>query len=56
MKKITLLITTFNSTSQLAYTYLKERGYSVDVVYAINEQQMLQEVQAFAPDIILAPF
>jgi len=54
--KITLLISTFNSTSQLAYTYLKERGYSVDVVYAINEQQMLQELQTFAPDIILAPF
>ena len=54
--KITLLITTFNSTSQLAYTYLKERGYSVDVVYAISDVQMIQEVEAFAPELILCPF
>ena len=54
--QITLLITTFNSTSQLAYTYLKERGFCVDVVYAINDTQMIEEVNAFKPDIILCPF
>jgi len=54
--KISLLITTFNSTSQLAYTYLKEQGHSVDVVYAINDAQMKEEIDAFSPDLILCPF
>ncbi|MEO1938455.1 MAG: formyltransferase family protein, partial [Sulfurimonas sp.] len=54
--KISLLITTFNSTSQLAYTYLKEQGHSVDVVYAINDVQMLEEIEAFKPELILCPF
>jgi len=54
--KISLLITTFNSTSQLAYTYLKEQGYCVDVVYAIHNTQMVKEIQAFEPDLILCPF
>ncbi len=54
--KITLLITTFNSTSQLTYTYLKELGHSVDVVYAINNTQMIEEIAAFEPELILCPF
>ncbi len=54
--KITLLITIFNSISQLTYTYLREKGYSIDVVYAINDAQMIEELEAFAPEIILCPF
>lgn len=54
--KITLLISTFNSTSQLAYTYLKDEGHIIDVVYAIHEEQMITEVNAFMPDIILSPY
>ena len=56
MKKVTLLISTFNSTSQLAYTHLKALGYKVDVVYAINASQMIKEVEEFKPDIILSPY
>jgi putative two-component system hydrogenase maturation factor HypX/HoxX len=54
--KITLLITTFNSISQKYYTFLKDKQYIVDVVYAINENQMIEEIHKFNPDIILAPF
>ncbi len=54
--KITLLISSFNSTSQLAYTYLKEQEHSVDVVYAINDVKMIEEVKAFNPEFILCPF
>ena len=54
--KITLLISTFNSTSQLAYTYLKEIGHNVDVVYAINDAQMIEEINQFFPDIVISPF
>ncbi len=54
--KITLLVTTFNSLSQMAYTKLKDMGHIVDVVYAIGDMQMIQEVAAFMPDIIICPF
>ncbi len=54
--KTTLLITTFNSLSQLAYTKLKDLGYKVDVVYAISKEQMIQEVEEFKPDFIFCPF
>ena len=54
--KITLLITNFNSISQLIYVKLKDLGYLVDVIYAINDKQMVKEVEEFNPDIILCPF
>ncbi len=54
--KITLLISTFNSLSQMAYTKFKDLGHSVDVVYAINNEQMISEVEAFSPDIVVCPF
>jgi len=54
--KITLLVTTFNSLSQMAYTKFKDLGHRVDVVYAINYEQMISEVEAFSPDIVVCPF
>ena len=54
--KLTLLTTTFNSLSQMAYTKLKTLGHQVDVVYAISDAQMIAEIEAFKPDIILCPF
>ena len=54
--KTTLLITTFNSISQLIYVKLKDLGHVVDVVYAINEKQMIKEIGEFNPEIILCPF
>ena len=56
MKKVTLLISTFNSTSQLTYTHLKALGHKVDVVYAINTSQMIKEIEEFNPNIILSPY
>ena len=54
--KITLLVTTFNSLSQMAYTKFKEKGHGVDVVYAVDKTQMIKEIAAFGPDIIVCPF
>jgi putative two-component system hydrogenase maturation factor HypX/HoxX len=55
--RVTLLVTTFNSLSQAVYVLLKEElGYKVDVTYALNEEQMLREIDAFSPDVIFAPF
>ena len=53
--KITLLITTFNSLSQLTYIYLKENNHKVDVVYA-KSITISQEIDSFKPDIILCPY
>jgi putative two-component system hydrogenase maturation factor HypX/HoxX len=54
--KITLLITTFNSISQSYYIILKDKGNIVDVVYAINNNQIIKEIDNFSPDIIISPY
>ena len=53
--KITLLITGFNSISQLVYTCLKDRGDEVDVVFATSLTRD-KEIEDFKPDLILCPF
>ena len=54
--KTLLLTTTFNSQTQAIYTKLKDLNYTVSVCFAINEQQILQEIEAFKPKLILCPF
>ncbi len=54
--RILLLVTAFNSLTQAVYVSLKDRGEEVAVAYAITQEQMLQEIEAFSPDIILCPF
>jgi len=54
--KILLLISAFNSLSQAIYTKLRDKGYSVGVVFAINEQQIRREIEDYSPKLILAPF
>ena len=56
MKKITLLITSFNSLSQKIYSYLKDNNYIVNVVYAINDEQMTAEIKSFHPDIVFCSY
>ena len=53
--KITLLVTSFNSLSQLIYTYLKDRGEMVDVVYTTSQTRD-EEIESFDPKLILCPF
>ena len=53
---LTLLTTTYNSLTQSTHTSLKDKGYQVNITYAINPTQMLQEIEAFNPQIILCPF
>jgi putative two-component system hydrogenase maturation factor HypX/HoxX len=54
--KILLLVTAFNSQTQAVYTWLKDRGDEVVVAYAISEDQMLEEIEVFGPQMILCPF
>ncbi len=54
--KILLLVTAFNSQTQAIYTKLQDRGDEVVVSFAISEEQMLEEIEAFEPELILCPF
>lgn len=54
--RVTLLVTSFNSLSQLLFTYLKDKGVSVDVLFARDDRTIIEELQTFSPDIILAPY
>ena len=54
--KILLLCTAFNSQTQAVYTALEDRGDDVSVAFAISEEQMLKEIEAFEPQLILCPF
>ncbi len=53
--KILLLVTAFNSLSQAIYVRLKKE-HSLSVLFAINDKQMAEEINAFKPEIILCPF
>jgi putative two-component system hydrogenase maturation factor HypX/HoxX len=54
--KILLLVTAFNSLAQAIYTKLKDEGHSLNFVFAINEMQMIEEVNACEPELILCPY
>jgi len=54
--KTLFLVSTFNSQTQAVYTRLQDRGNEVSVCFSINESQMLEEIEAFEPEIILCPF
>ncbi len=54
--KILFLTTTFNSLTQSIYTKLKDKRHEVSVVYAIDERQMLKEIETFNPELILCPY
>ncbi len=54
--KVLLLCTAFNSQTQAVYTWLEDRGEELAVSYAIDEIQMLKEIEKFSPDLILCPF
>ncbi len=54
--KILLLCSAFNSLTQAVYTFLQDRGDEVAVAYAVSEEQMLKEITAFNPELILCPF
>ena len=54
--KILLLCTAFNSQTQAVFTALEDRGDEVAVAFAISEEQMVDEIDAFEPKLILCPF
>jgi putative two-component system hydrogenase maturation factor HypX/HoxX len=54
-KKITLLVTSFNSLTQAVYVWLRDRDFLVDVVFASSKTRD-EEIEKFKPELILCPF
>lgn len=54
--RILLVLSAFNSLSQRVFCHLRECGENVGVAFAITDTQLSAEVEAYAPDIIIAPF
>lgn len=54
--RILLVVSAFNSLSQRVFCHLRDRGEKVGVAFAITDTQLNAEVEAYAPDIIIAPF
>ncbi|WP_066709493.1 enoyl-CoA hydratase-related protein [Curvibacter delicatus] len=54
--RILLLCHAFNSLSQRLHTVLREAGHEVSVELDIADSVTEQAVQAYAPDLLLAPF
>ncbi len=49
---ILLLSTTFNSLTQAVFVHLRDRGYRVSVLYAVD----MEKIPHYAPDMILCPY
>lgn len=54
--RILLVVSAFNSLSQRVFCHLRDQGEKVGVAFAITDTQLNAEVEAYAPDIIIAPF
>ncbi len=54
--RIALLVSAFNSLSQAVFCRLVDMGHEVCVVYAVSPDQMVQEIEAHNPEIVLCPY
>ena len=54
--RIALLVSAFNSLSQAVFCRLVDMGHEVCVVYAVNPDQMIREIKAHNPEMILCPY
>ncbi len=56
MLKVLLLCDTFNSLTQRIYCFLQDKGLRVSVEYAISQEIMIEALELFEPDIVIAPY
>jgi putative two-component system protein, hydrogenase maturation factor HypX/HoxX len=54
--KVLLLTTAHNSMSQRAWVELTERGHQVSIELALEDKMMIEAVELYRPDLIIAPF
>ena len=49
--KILLIVSSFNSLTQSVFCFLRDKGYKVSVAFSINDEEMIEAVNKFQPDI-----
>ena len=54
--KILLLASAYNGLTQRVHVELLERGHTVSIELALSEQNIIEGVALFKPDIIICPF
>jgi len=54
--RILLLVHGFNSLSQRLFAELREAGHEVSVEFDINDDVLMEAVEMFRPDVVLASF
>ena len=54
--KILLIVSHFNSLTQRVFCFLQDMKHSVRVEFAINDNEMINGVESFEPDIIFCPY
>ena len=54
--RILLLVTAFNGLSQRAWCALREAGHDVSVLLATSAEDVIDEVRADDPDLIICPY
>jgi putative two-component system hydrogenase maturation factor HypX/HoxX len=54
--KVLLLCHRFNSLSQRFYCELSERGHEVSIELDVHPKLMVEAVELYRPDLVIAPF
>ena len=54
--KILLIISAFNSLTQKVFCELQDMNHNVSVQFAINDNEMINVVNSFKPDLIFCPY
>ncbi len=53
--RILFLATAYNSLTQRAHVELVYQGYDVSIELALNDEVMIEAVELYQPDLIIAP-
>ena len=53
--RVLFLATAYNSLTQRAHVELVNRGYEVSIELAVNDEVMVEAVELYQPDLIIAP-
>jgi putative two-component system hydrogenase maturation factor HypX/HoxX len=54
--RILLLATSFNALTQRIHVELAERGHTLSVELAVNDECMIEAARLFRPELVIAPF
>lgn len=54
--KILLIVSAFNSLTQRVFCFLQDMNHTVSVQFAISDNEMIEAVESFKPDIIFCPY